>query len=160
MQQTRNITTTLKTPFACAAPRRPSARTITMHNMRSAVRFRSELSPHHPQLCGRRKRPPCSETRPRHRDPVSVTSIAGAHVINPPNSLFFATTPSPLTIVQAAIKNNPSHASIVSRGSATDAPPSHLQDWPAVRSAQPVVRRTACGFQTAGYSDSRSSPLP
>jgi hypothetical protein len=81
-------------------------------------------------------------------------------VTNPLNSLFFATTPSPLAIVQAAIKNNPSHASIVSRGSATGAPPSHLQDWPAVRSAQPVVRRTACGFQTAGYSDSRSSPLP
>jgi hypothetical protein len=83
MQQTRNIATTVKTPFACAAPRRPSARTITMPSMRSTVCFHPELSLHHPRLRRRCKRPPCSETRPRHRDPVSVTSIAGVHVINP-----------------------------------------------------------------------------
>jgi hypothetical protein len=84
MQQTRNIATTVKTPFACAAPRRPSARTTTMHSMRSTVCFHPELSLHHPRLRRRCKRPSCSETRPRHRDPVSVTSIAGVHVINPP----------------------------------------------------------------------------
>jgi hypothetical protein len=99
MHQTRNITTTAKTPCACAAPRSTDSGSINMHNMRSTVQIIPRYSPHDLKLRRRCNRPPWFETRPRHRDPVLVTSVAGSHVTNRPNRRFLRQHhyPSPLS---------------------------------------------------------------